>query len=90
MRKARKLRALLLADVYGECQGLLKAVSIPTDDGIPPTSAVDSEVGVLQTLLANQILRLLVVNSALCNNPANHHAVQERINVQEHAAKVLK
>ena len=90
MKKARKLRASLLSNAAGEFQGLPEAVSIPTNSCVLTTSAVDSEVGVLQTLLANQTLCLPVVNGTLCNNTANHHAVHERINIQEHAAEVLK
>ena len=87
--KARKLRALLLSGADGEFQGLLEAISIPTNGCVLAASAVDTEVGVLQTLLANQTLCLLVIDSTLCNNPADHHAVQERINVDEQA-EVLK
>ena len=89
MRKARKLRALLLSDAAGEFQGLPEAVSIPTNGCVLAASTVDSEVGVLQTLLANQTLCLFIVNSTLCNNPADHHAAQEHINVDEQA-KVFK
>ena len=68
---------------------MLKSVSVPSDDVLLPISAIYAEVGVLQTLLANQTLCLFVVNSALCDNSTDCHAVHERINVKR-IAKVFK